>query len=167
VRANKNHFHVRAVVEVAASFGAAAPSGRIPAESGYRSSLPEPVGLRSSALPPRGRERPEDEQNAIVDGLLAACRTSLPLGADHLVDAVDALLLAADQEAFLIMLPRMRAAFERLHERQRLTLADKVARRYGIKEAEELTQLGTSLEAGAVMARLDEKTGRILAEWDL
>lgn len=42
-----------------------------------------------------------------------------------------------------------------------------MARRYGIKEAEELTQLGTSVEAGAVMARLDEETGRILAEWDL
>jgi hypothetical protein len=102
-----------------------------------------------------------------LDGLLAACRTSLLLGAEHLVDAVDALLLAADQEAFLIMLPRMRAAFERLHERQRLTLADRVARRYDLKEGEELTTLATSVEAGVVMARLDEKTGRILAEWDL
>jgi len=61
----------------------------------------------------------------------------------------------------------LRAAFERLHERQRLTLADRVARRYGIKASEDLTRLGTSLAAGVMMARIDEQVGRILAVWDL
>jgi hypothetical protein len=102
-----------------------------------------------------------------LDGMLAAGRTSALLGAEHLVSAVDELLRAADAEAFLIMLPRMRAAFERLHERQRLTLADRVARRYGLKEGEEITRLGTSVAAGVLMARLDEQAGRILEEWDL
>jgi Family of unknown function (DUF5682) len=102
-----------------------------------------------------------------LDGVLATCRTSLLLGADHLVGAVDELLKVAGHEAFLVMLPRLRAAFERLHERQRMTLADRVARRYGIKASEDLTRLGTSLAAGVLMARIDEQVGRILAGWDL
>jgi hypothetical protein len=28
-------------------------------------------------------------------------------------------------------------------------------------------RLGTSVAAGALMARIDEQTGRVLAEWDL
>jgi hypothetical protein len=102
-----------------------------------------------------------------LDGMLAACRTSLLLGADHLVDAVDQLVRAADNEAFLVMLPRMRAAFERLHERQRTTFAERVAQRYGLKQVEQIVRLGTSVAAGVLMARFDEQTGRILAEWDL
>jgi hypothetical protein len=102
-----------------------------------------------------------------LDGLLAACRTSLMLGADPLAGAVDELLKAADHEAFLIMLPRLRAAFDRLHERQRATLAERVAIRYGLKKADVIVRLGTSVAAGALMARIDEQTGRVLAEWDL
>jgi hypothetical protein len=102
-----------------------------------------------------------------LDGLMAAGRTSVLLGADHLVSAIEDLLNAADHEAFLVMLPRMRSAFQRLHERQRLTLADRVAVRHGLKEGETLLRLATSLEAGVLLARLDEQAGRILAEWEL
>lgn len=154
---------------------------------------------------PEAASAPEDEQEAVVDGLRILSEALLGDGGDrldkdvlvqHVRGAAEASTVPFLRGAFLgmlaelrvvppedtaqavaayaqaardhlIMLPRMRAAFERLHERRRLTLADKVARRYGIKEAEELTQLGTSVEAGAVMARLDEETGRILAEWDL
>jgi hypothetical protein len=89
------------------------------------------------------------------------------LGADPLAGAIDELLKAADHEAFLIMLPRLRAAFDRLHERQRATLAERVAIRYGLKKADVIVRLGTSVAAGALMARIDEQTGRVLAEWDL
>jgi hypothetical protein len=102
-----------------------------------------------------------------LDGMLASGRTSLLLGADHLVAAMDELLRAADHDAFLLMLPRLRSAFDRLHERQRSTLADRVARRYGLKEAEQLTRLSATVAATALVARLDEVASRVLAEWEL
>ncbi len=102
-----------------------------------------------------------------LDGALATSRTSLLLGAEHLVEAVDELLRVAEHDSFLVMLPRLRGAFERLHERQRLTLADRVARRHGLKTSDELIRLGTSVAAGALMAHIDEQVGRILAGWDL
>ena len=102
-----------------------------------------------------------------LDGMLASCRTSVLLGAEHLVAAVDELLNAADHESFLVMLPRLRSAFDRLHERQRSTLADRVASRYGLKDAEEVTRLSATVAVTALVARLDEQAGRILAEWGL
>ena len=102
-----------------------------------------------------------------LDGMLASCRTSVLLGAEHLVAAVDDLLNAADHESFLVMLPRLRSAFDRLHERQRSTLADRVASRYGLKDAEEVTRLSATVAVTALVARLDEQAGRILAEWGL
>lgn len=122
------------------------------------------AAVAAHARAPRDRMLTAGE---FLDGMLAACRTSLLLGADHLVEAVDELLTAADSEAFLIMLPRLRAAFERLHERQRTTFAERVAQRYGLKQVEQIARLGTSVAAGVLMARLDEQTGRILAEWEL
>ena len=50
----------------------------------------------------------------LLDGMLAVSRTSILLGADALVAAVDDLLKAAEWDPFLVMLPRLRAAFERL-----------------------------------------------------
>jgi hypothetical protein len=127
---------------------------------------PEALSGHLAAFAQGPAERMTDA-GEFLDGVLATCRTSLLLGADHLVGAVDELLRVAEPEAFLVMLPRLRAAFERLHDRQRLTLADRVARRYGIKASEDLTRLGTSLAAGVLMARIDEQVGRILADWDL
>ena len=50
-----------------------------------------------------------------LDGILAVSRTSIMLGADALILALDELLRAAEWEPFLVMVPRLRAAFERMH----------------------------------------------------
>jgi hypothetical protein len=102
-----------------------------------------------------------------LDGVLASCRTSLLLDADRLVGAVDDLLRAADHEPFLMMLPRLRTAFSRLHARQRQSLSDHVVRRYGLSDRDQVAVLTTSVAAGAMLARLDGQAGRILAEWGL
>jgi hypothetical protein len=89
------------------------------------------------------------------------------LGADALIGALDELLQAADWDSFLVMLPRSRAAFERLHGRQRDSLAAKVAQRYGLAEADSLTELRTSVAAAAVLARVDQQVAKIMEKWKL
>ncbi len=101
-----------------------------------------------------------------IDGILAVSSTAIMLGADALIGAIDELLRAAEWEVFLTMLPRMRGAFERLHERQRDSLAENVARRYGLREAEEVTELRTSIGAAARIAEIDRQVARILARWE-
>jgi hypothetical protein len=103
----------------------------------------------------------------LLDGILAVSRTSILLGADALIGAVDELLRAAEWEAFLTMLPRLRAAFERLHTGQRDSLAARVAERYGLAEKESLTELHTSVEAAARMARIDRQVAEIMKRWKL
>ena len=61
-----------------------------------------------------------------------------PARGRRLVAAVDDLLKAAEWEPFLVMLPRLRAAFERLSEPQRDSLAATVARRYGLAAADDV-----------------------------
>jgi hypothetical protein len=99
-----------------------------------------------------------------LDGVLSASRTSILLGADALIAAVDELLRAAGWEPFLVMLPKLRAAFERLHERDRDSLAARVAERYGLAEAEAVTELRTSVGAAARLARIDRQVAEIM-EW--
>jgi hypothetical protein len=101
-----------------------------------------------------------------LDGVLAVSRTSILLGADALVGAVDELLRAAEWERFLVLLPRLRAAFERLHERQRDALAEHVAQRYGLAEKESLTELRTSVGAAARIARIDAQVAQIMKKWE-
>src|SRR5262249_36516404 len=72
-----------------------------------------------------------------LDGVIAASRTSIMLGAKSLITAVDELLRASSWESFLVMLPRIRAAFERLHERQIDSVAQTVAEHYGLSEPAE------------------------------
>lgn len=103
-----------------------------------------------------------------LHGMLAVSKTSLLIGADGLVAAIDQLLAAADWEHFLIMLPRMRLAFTELHERQRVSFAERVARSYGLTEGEQdLTELQTSVAAAAVFARIDAATADLMKSWDL
>lgn len=104
-----------------------------------------------------------------VDGVMAVSRTSILLGADALVGAIDGLLRAAEWEIFLTMLPRLRAAFERLHERQCDSLAARVARRYGLTEDEgqSLTELRTSVEAAALIAQIDRQVAEIMERWNI
>jgi hypothetical protein len=100
-----------------------------------------------------------------VAGILAVSRTSILLGADSLIGAIDDLLHAADWQAFLAMLPRLRAAFEGLHARQRDSLAQCVARLYGLAETETVTELRTSAQAAARIAEIDRQVARIMEQW--
>jgi hypothetical protein len=101
----------------------------------------------------------------VVDGILAVSRTSVLLGADALVGAIDELLRAANWDSFLLLLPRLRAAFERLHERDRDSLAQRVAVLHGLAAAEEVTDLRTSVGAAARIARIDQEVDRIMQDW--
>jgi hypothetical protein len=102
-----------------------------------------------------------------LDGILAVSRTSLLVNADDLVEALDDLLGAADWDPFLVMLPRLRAAFERLHRHHRDSLAANVAGRYGLAKSTQLTEMTTSLAAAAWIARLDARVADIMSQWDL
>ncbi len=115
------------------------------------------------------RARPDVlvQAGPFLDGVMAVSKTSLLLGADALVAAVDELLRAADDDAFKTMLPLVRHAFERLHERQRDALAGHVAERYGLREAASITKLETSTDALAEMARIDKRVATIMKEWAL
>ncbi len=101
-----------------------------------------------------------------LEGVMAVSRTSILLGADALVGAIDELLRAAEWEPFLTMLPRLRAAFERLHGQHVDSLAARVAQRYGLAEAESLTELRTSVEAAAWIVRVDREVAKIMKEWE-
>lgn len=103
----------------------------------------------------------------LLDGMLAVSQTSLMLGADALVAAVDDLLKAAEWEPFLVMLPRLRAAVERLSHTQKDSLARTVAGRYGLAGADAVTALSGSLGATALVARLDAAVAATLKDWPL
>lgn len=103
----------------------------------------------------------------LLDGLLAVSHTSILLGAEALVAAVDDLLAAADWEPFLIMLPRLRAAMERLSNSQKDSLAGTVARRYGLADDEDVRTVSGSLGATALVARLDAAVAATLKDWPL
>jgi hypothetical protein len=101
-----------------------------------------------------------------LDGAFAVSKTSMLLGADALVGAIDELLRAAPWDHFMTLLPKVRRAFERLHERQRLAFADRVATRYGLSAAEEISELpATSTEAAAYMATVDARVAAIMKDW--
>ena len=100
-----------------------------------------------------------------LDGAFAVAQTSLLLGAGDLVEAIDELVRTATWDQFVTLMPRVRHAFERLHERHRLTFAERVAERYGLKEASQVSTLQTSVGAGAQLAALDQKVAEIMKEW--
>ena len=84
-----------------------------------------------------------------------------------MIAAVDDLMQAAEGEPFLVMLPRLRAAFERLSRAQRDSLAGTVGKRYGLGSATELKPLTSSLQATALVARLDAAVAATLKDWPL
>nr|MDQ3298354.1 DUF5682 family protein [Myxococcota bacterium] len=101
-----------------------------------------------------------------LDGAFAVSKTSMLLGAEALIGAIDQLLRAAPWDDFMVLLPKVRHAFERLHERQRLAFADRVAARYGLADAEQIAELpATSTEAGAYLATIDARVAAIMKEW--
>ena len=100
-----------------------------------------------------------------LQGVLRVSRTAILLGATSLIAAVDELLRGAQGDTFLNIVPRLRAAFETLHERQRDSLAAQVAELYGLKESESLRTLATSVGAAQLMAELDAEAASILSVW--
>jgi len=101
-----------------------------------------------------------------LDGAFAVSKTSLLLGADALIAAIDELLRAAPWDDFMTLLPKVRHAFERLHERQRLAFADRVSVKYGVTEATELRELpATSEGAAAYLATIDARVAAIMKDW--
>ncbi len=129
-----------------------------------RAQTPEALAAHVSQL---SRERPEVMVTAgeFLDGLLSVSKTSILLGADALLGAIDELLRAAPWESFTTMLPRVRNAFERLHQRQRHALAERVAQRYGLQDAAAITTLTTSVAVAAEMAAIDARVAEIMQEW--
>ncbi|MEZ4238704.1 MAG: DUF5682 family protein [Myxococcota bacterium] len=125
---------------------------------------PEDLAAEVAAF---ARARPEVlvEAGAFLDGVLAVSRTSVMLGAEALVDALDQLLRAAEWEVFVTMLPRLRHAFERLHARQRDAVAERVAVRYGLRDGEALVTLETSVGAALALAAVDRRVGQIMSQW--
>lgn len=102
-----------------------------------------------------------------LDGVMAVSRTSILLGADALVAAVDELFAVVDDDMFRQLIPTVRHAFERLHERQKDALAGHVAERYGLKDADDVRTLTTSHEALLELARVDAAVARVMEEWSL
>jgi hypothetical protein len=102
----------------------------------------------------------------LLAGVLTASRATVLLGAEQLVAAVDELLRAAEWEPFLMMLPRLRAAFDRLPTAQLAAFSERVAQHYGLREVTEL-DLDTSVAAASVIARIDHQVAEIMTAWDL
>lgn len=102
----------------------------------------------------------------LLNGIMSVSRTSIMLGADALIGAIDELLRAADGDCFLTMLPRLRAAMDCLHARQRDAIALRVAQRYGLAQSDTLTELRTSVGAAAKIAELDQAVAKIMKDWE-
>ena len=125
---------------------------------------PEALAAELSAYA-RGGVEQQIVAGDFLQGILRVSKTAILLGATSLVVAVDELLRAAQGDVFLNIVPRLRAAFETLHERQRDGLALHVAELYGLKESESLRTLATSVGAARLMAELDAEAASILNDW--
>ncbi len=126
-----------------------------------------PIEELTSLISAYAKEQPDKMVQAgdFLDGLMSVCRTSIMVGAPHLIDAIDALLTTAEWDAFLIMLPKMRSAFERLHQKQRDTIAEIVAKKFGLIDSKPLTSLVASLGTEAMIARIDGQLAEIMKKW--
>jgi len=130
----------------------------------------QPAEVLSQEIVKFAQSRPEVMLTCgeFLDGVMATSRTAIMLGAQSLVESFDVLLRAASWDQFLIMLPRTRKAFERLHDRSRVAFADRVAELYGLREGEgdKLAKLDTSVGAAAWMARIDARVAEVMKDWD-
>jgi hypothetical protein len=100
-----------------------------------------------------------------LHGILKVSKTAIMLGAKALVAAVDELLENATSDTFLNMVPRLRGAFETLHERQRDAVAMHVAELYGLKDDGSVRTLTIGLSAAHLMATLDGEVAKIMDKW--
>jgi Family of unknown function (DUF5682) len=103
-----------------------------------------------------------------LNGMLKTSRTAVLLGADAIVVAIDELLKSAAWEQFLVLLPRTRGAFEGMHDRVRVSLADRVAVRYGLaaEEGDAIARLETSAEATQMLVMLDARVAEMMKSWE-
>ncbi len=125
---------------------------------------PEALAAELSAYARGGTEQ-QVVAGDFLHGVLRVSRTAILLGATALVAAIDELLRNAAGDTFLNMIPRLRAAFETLHERQRDGVALHVAELYGLKESQSLRILTTSVAAARLMAELDGEVAAIMTDW--
>ena len=103
-----------------------------------------------------------------LGGVMETSKTALLLGADGVVRAIDELLRVARWDQFLMLLPRTRGAFEAVHDRTRVALADRVAALYGLQDDDlaVVTKLETSVGAAVKLSEIDARVGQILKDWD-
>lgn len=103
-----------------------------------------------------------------LHGMLQTSRTAIMLGADAIVMAIDELLKSAEWEQFLVLLPRARGAFEGMHDRVRVSLADRVAVRYGLSsdEGDAIAKLETSAAAAQQLVMLDARVAEMMKSWE-
>jgi hypothetical protein len=126
----------------------------------------KPEGLAAElAAYARGGAEQQVVAGDFLQGVLRVSKTAILLGATSLVGAVDELLRTARGDTFLCIVPRLRAAFETLHQRQRDSLAVHVAELYGLKESDSPRMLATSVGAARLMAELDAEAASILRQW--
>lgn len=102
-----------------------------------------------------------------LHGVLGVSTTAVMLGAKSLVAALDEVISVAGREAFLAMLPRLRAAIEQLAPRLRDALAGAVAVHLGVARDRLDADLQLGAAAHALIAELDAETARIMADWSL
>lgn len=100
-----------------------------------------------------------------IHGVISVSRASLMTGSGELVDAIDALIRAADWDTFVTMLPRLRAGMEMLHARHRDSLAARVAELCGLAESASLRQLDVSVETAAAVAAIDRQVADVMSHW--
>ena len=126
-----------------------------------------PVDELAEALENHARGNSEQQIAAgdFLAGALAVSRTALMLGSAAIVGAVDTVLRSVPPESFMVMVPRLRAAFEQVSSGQRLGVAEQVARRYGEGEEVVMHTLGVSVETAALLAELDAQVAVLLEGW--
>lgn len=113
----------------------------------------------------RGSETQQIAAGDFLAGALAVSRTALMLGSAAIVGAVDTVLRSVPPEAFMVMVPRLRAAFEQVSNTQRLGVAEQVAKRYGEREESMIQTLGASVQTAALIAELDARVATLLKGW--
>lgn len=103
-----------------------------------------------------------------LHGMLQTSRTAVLLGADAIVAAIDELLRGAEWEQFLTLLPRARGAFEGMHDRTRVSLADRVAVRYGLRAdaGDEIARLETNAGVAVQLVMLDSRVAAMMKSWE-
>ena len=113
----------------------------------------------------RASQETMSQAGNFVHGVISVSRTSIMTGSAKLVEAIDELLRNSDWDVFTIILPRLRAAMELLHGRQRDDLASRVAEIYGLAESQSLKQLEVSVGLAEEIVKLDAEVAEIMSRW--